>query len=87
MSILWVLQFSFFQENQQFRFQFDLETADKKSHFLGCLLLNSHSHSISISIPIPNDLFYLVIHPLNNWDEVNLKVSTCISSSMQQNMR
>ena len=30
------------QKNQHSKFQFDLETADKKSHFVDCTLLNSH---------------------------------------------
>ena len=29
-------------KNQHSKFQFDLETADKKSHFVDCTLLNSH---------------------------------------------
>ena len=35
-QVLW------FFKNQHFKFQFDLETADKKSHLLECPLLNSN---------------------------------------------
>ena len=37
-----VLRFSPLHKNQRSKFQFDLETADEKSHFVDCTLPNSH---------------------------------------------
>ena len=37
-----VLQFSSVHKNQQFKFQFSLETVDEKSHLVKCSLLNCH---------------------------------------------
>ena len=37
-------QFSPSAKNQRSKFQFDLETVDKKGHLMGCSLLNNYHH-------------------------------------------
>ena len=51
---LWVLWFFFLHKNQHFKFQFDLETVDRKSHLMDrelpkLLLLSSSSLLLSVS--------------------------------------
>ena len=51
---LQVLKFSSLHKNQHWKFKFDLEIVDKKSHLMKCLLLNFHL--------IPIDLFWNKSH-------------------------
>ena len=41
---LWVLWFFFLHKNQHFKFQFDLETVDRKSHLMDRELLNYYCY-------------------------------------------
>ena len=41
-GFLWVFQFSIHLNNKRFKFQFDQEKVDKKSHLVECPLLNTH---------------------------------------------
>ena len=49
---LWVLWFFFLHKNQHFKFQFDLETVDRKSHLVDRQLLNHNYYNYYIIIII-----------------------------------
>ena len=51
-GFLWVLWFFFLHKNQHFKFQFDLETVDRKSHLVDRQLLNHNYYNYYIIIII-----------------------------------